>query len=429
MVMAENDGKLLEAQAALIGSLLIQPEIAGAFFGTVPAEDFTIPVYRHLYDAALTLFQNGTPIDAVILASRAGQDYKQTIIDCVSVTATAANWKAYAALLRDEATAFRLRQIGVDLAGCKNSADGEALIRQAAALFDRRQRKRSLSLYDALGDFAERQRNREKTRYLKTGIPKLDAKSYIEPGDYIVLGGYPSAGKSALAIQIALTLCKSGRVGFFSLETNLRKLTDRAAACYLDLPFDFIKEKIFGDASAKKAQAFRETIKDGKLPLYFLEAAGMTVDELTATALSMRLDVVIIDYLQILRSARQSRSRYDEITEISMALHQFSQRHGITVIALSQLSRPTTPKTGKAAHPTMRDLRESGQIEQDADLILLLYQPDSKPNSASRYLDIAKNKEGQVGRIYLSFAGVKQRFSQTEAPDEDIDADMPEEWK
>lgn len=148
-----------------------------------------------------------------------------------------------------------------------------------------------------------------------------------------------------------------------------------------------------------------------KPELELIEAAGMTVADIQAFSLSRRYDAIFIDYLQLIPSP-QGRSRYDAVTDVSIRLHQMSQTTGIAVFPLSQLSRPDKDRDGRKA-PNMASLRESGQIEQDADVIMLLYKEDPDRPDSRRVLKIAKNKEGEVGQIYLTFDGNTQTFRES----------------
>ncbi len=144
-----------------------------------------------------------------------------------------------------------------------------------------------------------------------------------------------------------------------------------------------------------------------------IAAAGMTVDDIRADALANRYSVIYIDYLQLISPGRRNSnfSRFDEVSEISRDLQRLAKTTGITVVALSQMTRPAADKKGNAPRPTMHNLRESGQIEQDADVIMLIYREDQKDIRAPRFLDVAKNKEGRTGQFTLTFDGAHQRFS------------------
>jgi replicative DNA helicase len=147
-----------------------------------------------------------------------------------------------------------------------------------------------------------------------------------------------------------------------------------------------------------------------KRQMEIIEAGGMTVSEIRADAIAHRFDFIVVDYLQLIQvNGRGTRS--DEVAEISRSLHTMSQRDKITVLALSQLTRPEKVKGGAAIAPTMQHLRESGQIEQDADVVLLLYDADAE-NPNQRILKVAKNKEGQKGTILMDFDGATQTFTE-----------------
>jgi replicative DNA helicase len=148
-----------------------------------------------------------------------------------------------------------------------------------------------------------------------------------------------------------------------------------------------------------------------KLPLEYIEAAGMSVREVQAIALRRKFDVIFVDYLQLLRG--EGQSRYEIVTEISVALHTLAQKFGLLVVALAQLSRPAK---GSKDTPDMASLRESGQIEQDADVIMLLYLTDPKDNRGERTLKLAKNKDGEHAQLRFAFDGAVQRFTH-QAPD------------
>ena len=148
------------------------------------------------------------------------------------------------------------------------------------------------------------------------------------------------------------------------------------------------------------------------LPIEFYSAGGMTVNDIQARTLANRYQVVIIDYLQLIRSG--GRDLREQVTAISKGLHTMCQAHGVCVIALSQLSRPEKDK-GKLVPPSMSSLRESGQIEQDADIVMLIYKEDPNDPRSRRYLKIAKNKEGELDRLLLDCDGGTQTLSQSKS--------------
>ena len=231
--------------------------------------------------------------------------------------------------------------------------------------------------------------------YIQTGIGPLDRNLHILPGNFILIGGRPSAGKTALSLQIAVEMAKQGRkVCYFSLETSPQILAQRIIANQLYAPLEQVKTKKVPAAELDGLSKLR------KLPLYIRSASGRNVAWIRAQALRMKAQVVMVDYVQIIRPDR-SADRYQAITQISIGLHELAQTTGMVVIGAAQLSR-------NAAHtlPTNADLKESGQLEQDADAVLLL----GNAEDGRSVCILSKNKEGRVGEIPLAFDKERQRF-------------------
>lgn len=235
----------------------------------------------------------------------------------------------------------------------------------------------------------------QKPNYIPTGIGPLDRNLHILPGNFILIGGRPSAGKTALSLQIAVEMAKQGRkVCYFSLETSPQILAQRIIANQLYAPLEQVKNKKVPAAELDGLSKLR------KLPLYIRSASGRNVAWIRAQALRMKAQVVMVDYVQIIRPDR-SGDRYQAITQISIGLHELAQTTGMVVIGAAQLSR-------NAAHtlPSNADLKESGQLEQDADAVLLL----GNAEDGRSVCILSKNKEGRVGEIPLAFDKERQRF-------------------
>ena len=235
----------------------------------------------------------------------------------------------------------------------------------------------------------------QQPNYIQTGIGPLDRNLHILPGNFILIGGRPSAGKTALSLQIAVEMAKQGRkICYFSLETSPQILAQRIIANQLYAPLEQVKTKKVPAAELDGLSKLR------KLPLYIRSASGRNVAWIRAQALRMKAQVVMVDYVQIIRPDR-SADRYQAITQISIGLHELAQTTGMVVIGAAQLSR-------NAAHtlPTNADLKESGQLEQDADAVLLL----GSAEDGRSVCILSKNKEGRVGEIPLAFDKERQRF-------------------
>lgn len=399
------------AQTALIGSALISPQIVGEMVQEVRAEDFDVPELRTLYSALRTLFLSGRPVDPVVLLGETGDAYKETVRAAMELTPTAANWRAYAKVLRESAALRRMQEIGAKLAEAVDAADARRILASAEPLMLDRPGVKTQQIGELLADFLRRMEDKTPPNYLRWGIRQLDEVLTAEPGDFIVLGADSSVGKTALAVQLAWNMASRGRrVGFFSLETSARKLADRVVAQRARVELSKIKHKELtehdvGDVAAIGAATNR-------MCFGITEAAGFGVADLRAVTLANRYDVIFIDYVQLLRA--DGRERWEIVTRISMELHTLAQQLGVAVIALSQLTPPDKTKGARRA-PSRDDLRESRQLKQDADVILLMSLDDPEQNDGLRWLAVAKNKDGPLGRICLKFDAAHMEFTATDS--------------
>lgn len=245
----------------------------------------------------------------------------------------------------------------------------------------------------------------DKPEYISTGFKVLDNNLHLVPGNFVVIGGRPSAGKTALSLQLACEIAKNGRkVAYFSLETDPDTLYARIIANQLGVPLHTVKNKTVSIDELDRLAAIK------KYPLYVRSAAGKGVGWIRTQSIRMQAKVVFIDYLQLIHQAG-AKDRYSAVTEISMALHEFAQSTGTLVVALAQLNRETA-RTG--IPPTAADLRESGQIEQDADAIILLAQNVTTKKRPEQHYHFAleKNKEGNVGSLDITFQMETQQFKE-----------------
>lgn len=245
----------------------------------------------------------------------------------------------------------------------------------------------------------------DKPEYISTGLKVLDNNLHLVPGNFVVIGGRPSAGKTALSLQLACEIAKNGRkVAYFSLETDPDTLYARIIANQLGVPLHTVKNKTVSINELDRLAAIK------KYPLYVRSAAGKGVGWIRTQSIRMQAKVVFIDYLQLIHQAG-AKDRYSAVTEISMALHEFAQSTGTLVIALAQLNRETA-RAG--IPPTAADLRESGQIEQDADAIILLAQKVKTQKRPEEHYHFAleKNKEGNVGSLDITFQMETQQFKE-----------------
>lgn len=265
-----------------------------------------------------------------------------------------------------------------------------------------------------LHDFLDRQADRSPPRHLRWGFRPLDKLLTVSPGRFIILGADSSVGKTAFALQLARSMAGEGqRVGFFSFETSCEDAMDRIVANRAEVPLPRTKQKALSTEDYRRVTA--EADDYHKLPLEIVEAAGCTVEELRSLTLAGRYEIIFIDYVQLI-PARGSE-RWQVVTEVSMALHTMAQQLGVTVIALSQVTPPEADKNGKRRMLAKGDLRESRQLINDADVILMMDLENPALRDSRRVLMIDKNKDGPVGKLYLNFEPEHMRFSvSTKAP-------------
>lgn len=395
-------------QQSVIGSMLINEDCIGPTIGKLRADDFTLDVYRKLFQAIRALFSAGTPVDPVTvldaLKNDRSCDWYEVIKLAMEQTPTAANVDLYVKIMVDQARLVRIQELAGKLTECRDLEDAGAFIAQLNGESVSSNRMRTVTMEQGLAEFIQRQETKEE--YFRWGFSQLDSQLHVGRGKFVILGGYASHGKTALALSLALTLSKEHRVGFYSLETDDRTLHDRMVSSLYQISLSRIKRRELTEEDFKDLATGSDQYNSHHLEIIL--AAGHTVEEIFAHAQSRRYDVILVDYIQLIPGVK-GRGRTEEVTSVSIALHTKIQSTGITVVGLSQLSRPD--KDGKVQRaPRMSDLRESGQLEQDADVILMLYKEAPDNPKSRRVLSVEKNKEGEVGQVYLSFDGDLQTF-------------------
>lgn len=422
MVASEQDK--LAAQVAVLGSLLIDPRLTGEALERVRAEDFTTPKCRMVYQAIRALFTEGKPTDPVTvrgkLGGQPGDGWDQYLLELVEVTPTAANIWEYADLMREQARMTKMAELAGLLQVSSDMEEARGYISQLNDLLVDRRGIQRMDMSQLLLTFTDRHSGKP-VEYMTWGLPKVDAGTYVEMGDMVVLGGYPSAGKTALAVSMAYHQAESHRVGFYSLETNRYKLADRLVANLAGIEIPAIKDNQITSEQWQRVANQSDRIRARQLEL--IEASGMTVQDIQADALARRYEIVYVDYLQLVEPESRRVNRTEQVSGVSRGLQQLAHQRGMLVVALSQLTRAEHTGKNEQVEPTMSDLRESGQIEQDADAIMLLYlEEPNRPEESRRILKIAKNKEGTRGRIFLVFDGQFQRFRESAM---EVPAPMP----
>lgn len=403
--------QLMDAAVGVLGSMLIDDAAIGPMLMAVSETDFQDTRQRNIFRAFRELYGAGRPADSILVNERLGGGYTQYLEQLMERTPTAAHADDYAEALKKTSRLWQLRQIGEDLAQLDDEEAGRVLLDKANLLLCDRPGIRRLNMTDGLKLFLQRQQGKP-PEHLRWGFGDLDEQLHVGPGDMVVIGGYASSGKTALALQMCFTLGQKKRVGFYSYETSDRKLYDRIVACQTGTSFKKIMVNGLSHGDYRQIYDQRNYLTGAKLE--FIEANGWTVSDIGTDAMAHHYDVIAIDYLQKLPGSRSSRygSESERVSQVSNDLQQLGRRTGKTVLALSQLSRPEKTQSGDTKPPRLSDLRHSGQIEQDADVVLLLYKEYPDMAFSPRLLDIAKNKDGVSGLgLRLNFDGDKQRFA------------------
>ena len=403
--MVEQDGRL-SAQVAVLGSLLIQPELVGQALEKIRPEDFLTPKCRMVFQAIKSLYTEGRPTDPVTVRGRLGgkdgDSWTEYLLELMDLTPTAANVWEYAALMREQARMAKVAELGILLQAARDLDGARGYIAQLNELLVERRGVQRMDMAQMLLTFTDRHSGTP-VEYMTWGLPKIDAGTYAEMGDMVVLGGYPSAGKTALAVSMAYHQAKDRRVGFYSLETNQYKLADRLMANLAGIEMPTIKRNEITGEQWQRLADRSDRIRARKLEL--IEASGMSAQDIQADALAHRYEIVYIDYLQLMSGSggRKNESRQQEISEISRSLKALARELNVPVVALSQLSRAVESRTDH--RPMLSDLRESGAIEQDADVVMFIYRDDYyKKDSDMKGIAeiiIAKQRNGPIGTVNL----------------------------
>ena len=395
----------MDVQTVFIGGLtLCKRDVATEVMVEVDDSDFETKELQEAFNAIKGYWELRGYVDVVDIRET-HKNVADLIVECSKaceaecVVLSRERMEEWAKRIKENAALRRFQSLAVESASALTTYEDLSEIYQqmGEAMSLKAEEEDAWTYEDVLNDYVIHMD--EKPVYIKTGLERLDEALHISPGDFIIIGGRPSAGKTALSLQIAASMAKQNyTVYYFSLETSKRKLGARLMANQIYCPLDTVKNK------AVSLNEIDGQAKNMKMPLYIRSAAGKNVAWMKAQALRKKAQVIFVDYLQLIHETG-AKDRYAAITAISIALHELAQTTGIVVVALAQLNRnPSKP----GATPTNSDLRESGQIEQDADAIILL----SGDNPDKYLFRLSKNKEGEIGDLPITFNKQIQRFQE-----------------
>lgn len=392
-----TDEQRQSIEYVIIG-LVVEGKYAPQIFAELDESEFTDAIARTVFAKLKKHWADTGSSDLTPIALSLPEDEKEysywSVYDLVTQ-----DWQTAVERLKERNLVAEAKSVATDLMTAQSTED---VLDAQAKLIKATQhdvKENAVNMEDAVMSFLSRMG--KKVDHIKTGYSTLDKYTYIDKGDFVILAGEQSAGKTAFSISLMIRMAKQGkRCVYFSLETSVDKIFDRLVTNYATLNFQDLKQRNMSEGDlARATEAVGEIMQ---LPIYIVNASGRTVDWIKAEAIRLRADVVYIDYLGLINA--KGKSRYEMVTNTSLALHTMAQTSGITVVCLSQLKRP---EGGTKRKPTMHDLRESGQIEADADLILLLY---NDKETGEYNVIIEKNKEGNVGIVDFKFDGEHQSF-------------------
>ena len=404
----------------IIGALLLDAECISEICNKVQAEMFEEKLLGRMYLEFQRGYDNHYKVDMVILVQKIAQskDTQAIVLEvaknCIQNTVTSANIKFYADALVDEYKTRKLKGIleKVELSvGEINSQIGK-LITELEAL-QGNEVNAFMTLPEIVREYKDGYFTDNEEEKIYTGFPKLDdLLGGLEGGDMIVIGARPAVGKSALVTQITSNLAKQGkRVGFYNLEMKEKQVYERFVVSESGIGLTRLRraKRFLGDEKERFDRA-NEVL--GRQENIIITTGSKSISEIRAEVRHMGYDIIIIDYLQLLKADTTYRgNRTAEVGAISKAIKALAMELNIPIIALSQLNRVSEKKETK--EPTMAELREAGDIEQDASVIILMWNLSQKDRS-KKGCKVEKQRQGQTGQVVMRFNGDMMRFEETD---------------
>ncbi len=443
----------IEAEQAVLGGLLINPTAWDNVADVVRESDFYRNDHRLIFEAIGALAGNGKPTDVVTVSEQlerngnleaaGGVAYLGTV---ARETPTAANVRSYAEIVHERSLLRQLITAGSEIASSVFSNDGQT----ARDLVDKAEQRvfeiaegstrgggavavRTL-LPHVIDQIDDAHSNPDKLRGLPSGFAEFDKKTGgLRPGDLVIVAGRPSMGKTTLAVNMAeyaaVHQAKRVPVAIFSMEMPSEQLITRMLSSIGGVPLGNLRSGRISDDDWVRITSATSQLSEAKI--FIDETPALTPTELRARARRVKrehgLGLIVVDYLQLMQVPGTKENRATEIGEISRGLKILAKELAVPVIALSQLNRAVEQRENKK--PVMSDLRESGSIEQDADMILLIYREEVYEKDTTRKgiaeIDLAKHRNGEIGTFVLTFQGQFTRFANY-APDSYAPESLPD---
>lgn len=426
----------LEAEQAVLGAMLLSPDAVAEAAESLEPEDFYSKGHQHIFDSMRSLYEKNQPVDAItvtaalknrgtVLESLGGTDY---IVNLAAAMPTVLHLEHYAAIVRDKALLRRIIQAAAEIGtACYDVDDSpEELLADAERKILQLSQNRKVRDFTHISEVLESAYERIERLYesdgnltgIPTGYSDLDRMtSGFQNSDLIIIAARPSVGKTAFALNLAQNIAvRAGLpVAIFSLEMAKEQLVQRMICAEVYLDGHKLRNGLLDDDDWPKLSMGVSTLSNA--PIYIDDSPGITVPEMRSKLRRLKSQVglgfVVIDYLQLIHGRRTSGdNRQQEISEISRMLKQLARELEVPVVALAQLSRSVEQRQDK--RPMLSDIRESGSIEQDADIVAFLYRDDyydpetEHPNIVE--VIIAKQRNGPTGKVDLVFLKNYNKF-------------------
>ena len=432
----------IEVEKSILSAILIENNTLPEVLEILSEKDFYREAHQKIFAAMVDLFERNEPADLITvtnilkergrLESVGGASYLAELVDTVPMATNAVH---YAKIIREKATLRRLMERAASItARCFEDRGNveEVLDFAEQSIFDISEdkvRPTFHSLADILPDTYKAVEDAYENKILVTGVPtgyrELDQKtSGLQPGDLIVIAGRPSMGKTALALNIAQNagMHTAVPVGIFSLEMSKEQLSLRMLSSEARIDSSKMRSGFLSESDLARINRAAGALYD--LPIYIDDSPAISALEIRAKARRMKMEkglgLVIVDYLQLMRGRASAERRELEISEISGSLKALAKEINLPVVALSQLNRKVEDRSNK--RPVLSDLRESGAIEQDADVIVFIYRDEvynkeeDNPNRGTAEINVAKQRNGPTGMVKLTFLEHCTRF-EDQAPE------------
>jgi replicative DNA helicase len=428
----------LEAERAVLGAILLEPSLLPRAVELLTPEEFYKEAHRRIFAAMIYLFERGEAPDTIMVAETLRRDGVFEEVGGHTVLATlqeegtvATQFAAYTAIVREKALLREMIRVAREIveAGYEETDDVQALLDRAEQMLFRISQRRFQRtafpvreiLDDAIKHIETLYHRKEDITGLATGFTELDKlSSGLQGSDFVIIAGRPSTGKTAFALNIAAHAAVELQrpVLIFSLEMSKEQLVQRLLCAEARVDSRKVRSGFLQEPEWRRIIAAAGRLHEA--PLFIDDTANLSVLEARAKARRIqaehRLDLVVIDYLQLMQGRWRAENRQQEISEISRSLKALAKELNVPVVALSQLSRAVEAR-GEGL-PRLSDLRESGALEQDADLIMFLARKESTPETEIGTTDlvIGKHRNGPTGRLELVFNAEYTRFDNLASP-------------